>query len=135
MRPKRMITASFWHLVVADSTPVPSKFICEFVAPAAPGQDCGVANWSHSTCSGNSQYTVNGGHSDEGFVVITLVNGAQRTQSFFGFTDSDLDRRTPVVDVVRQQQERRGAHIRLDSHSRACGRRRSLRLALDQAQT
>ncbi|KAI1776294.1 hypothetical protein F4818DRAFT_440661 [Hypoxylon cercidicola] len=96
-----------WHFTVTDSRPIAnysasgpgSTFVCEFNVTAPSGQDCGASPFSSYPCSGNSQYTINGGHSNEGFVVITLLNAVKRTQAFFGFLDSDLD---AAADIEKQ---------------------------------
>ncbi|XXH00150.1 hypothetical protein Hte_006492 [Hypoxylon texense] len=80
-----------WHLAVTDAGAPPSTFVCEFSVAAPGGQDCGASPFSAYPCSGNGQYSINGGHSSEGFVVLTVVDPGRETQAFFGFLDSDLD--------------------------------------------
>lgn len=65
------------------------------------GQDCALNYFARSGCSGNSQFTVNGGHNDEGFVVLTLMDDAQDTEAFFGFTDSALDAKADIPEQTR----------------------------------
>lgn len=102
-----------WHFAVTDSSPATytnssstsgaasSTFVCEFNVTTPSGQDCGASSFSSYPCSGNGQYTINGGHSTEGFVVITLVNPASETQAFFGFLDSDLDAPSDIQEQTK----------------------------------
>ncbi|KAI0166906.1 hypothetical protein GGR52DRAFT_574870 [Hypoxylon sp. FL1284] len=84
-----------WHFAVTTGGPG-SSFACDFNVTAPGGQDCGASSFSSYPCTGNGQYTINGGHSSEGFVVITLLNAANETQAFFGFLDSDLDKAADI---------------------------------------
>ncbi|KAI0896086.1 hypothetical protein F4806DRAFT_496210 [Annulohypoxylon nitens] len=82
-----------WHFTVINSTSDAGTndiFSCNFDVRAVPGTDCGVASFE-SSCKSNSSYTINGGHSDQGFVVIVLVNSAQGSMAYFAFTDDELD--------------------------------------------
>ncbi|KAI1762808.1 hypothetical protein GGR53DRAFT_399232 [Hypoxylon sp. FL1150] len=88
-----------WHFTVSQSAggsvtkssaPGPT-FACAFnVTTASPG-DCGLSSWSAYPCTGNAEYTINGGHNDEGFIVLTLLNQGKQSQAFFGYTDGELD--------------------------------------------
>ncbi|KAI2463772.1 hypothetical protein F4781DRAFT_415446 [Annulohypoxylon bovei var. microspora] len=86
-------TLCYWHFTVTNSSLEADTidiFSCDFNVRAVDGADCGVASFQDS-CSGNSSFTVNGGHSDKGFVVIVLVDKAQGSQAYFAFSDGALD--------------------------------------------
>lgn len=85
-------TICTWHFTVADSSPAGdvNTFTCDFEARAASGADCGVSSFD-APCSGNGSFHINGGHSDQGFVVVVLSNPSQDSKAYFGFSDSALD--------------------------------------------
>ncbi|OTA67272.1 hypothetical protein K449DRAFT_389989 [Hypoxylon sp. EC38] len=86
-------TLCSWHLTVTDTTSggnTKNIFNCNFNVTAQPGDDCGLTSFQ-DYCSGNESFTVNGGHSELGFVVIVLANKDENSQAFFGFSDGDLD--------------------------------------------
>ncbi|KAI0834651.1 hypothetical protein F5Y06DRAFT_153524 [Hypoxylon sp. FL0890] len=86
-------TLCTWHFTVAESTSgghTNSIFNCDFNVTAQPGADCGLTSFQ-DYCSGNESFTVNGGHSELGFVVAVLKNRVQKSQAFFGFSDDALD--------------------------------------------
>ncbi|KAI0884343.1 uncharacterized protein GGS22DRAFT_22307 [Annulohypoxylon maeteangense] len=86
-------TICAWHFTVINSTSgadTTDIFSCNFNVKVVEGTDCGVASFETS-CSANSSYTVNGGHSDQGFVVVVLVNNAENSLAYFAFSDDDLD--------------------------------------------
>lgn len=86
-------TLCTWHFTVTDTTSgghTNSTFDCNFNVTAQPGADCGLTSFQ-DYCSGNESFTVGGGHSELGFVVIVLENKDQKSQAFFGFSDGALD--------------------------------------------
>ncbi|KAI1458500.1 hypothetical protein F4805DRAFT_474471 [Annulohypoxylon moriforme] len=86
-------TICAWHFSVINSTAggeTTDVFSCNFNVRVMEGTDCGVASFENS-CSSNSSYTVSGGHSDQGFVVVVLINNAHGSLAYFGFSDDDLD--------------------------------------------
>ncbi|KAI1214734.1 uncharacterized protein F4807DRAFT_404369 [Annulohypoxylon truncatum] len=91
-------TTCTWHFTVINSTSeagMTDIFSCNFDVRVVEGTDCGAASFENS-CSNNSSYTVNGGHSDQGFVVIVLVNNDQGSLAYFAFSDEDLDSASKV---------------------------------------
>lgn len=87
-----------WHFAVSESGSNssssglgPASFVCDFNVTAATSQDCGASSWAAVPCTGDVEYTINGGHSTEGFLVITLLNQGRESQAFFGYTDGELD--------------------------------------------
>ncbi|KAI8633270.1 hypothetical protein F5Y19DRAFT_490463 [Xylariaceae sp. FL1651] len=112
-------TTCNWHMKIADSstsapnngtdsnnnnnnnanpTNTTATYACDFQVVTPAGQDCGTRSFDGARCrSSNSSSTdpaafrVNGGHSDLGFVVMVLVNAAERAQAYVGFDDAALD--------------------------------------------
>ncbi|KAH9909627.1 hypothetical protein F4778DRAFT_6758 [Xylariomycetidae sp. FL2044] len=89
-----------WNMVVNDSHAHPkdpsAAFECVFQVMAGDGrpgrdQNCGLSSFRESACSGNPVYTVGGGHSDMGFVVMVLLNNQLGAQAYYGFSDAELN--------------------------------------------
>ncbi|KAI1138640.1 hypothetical protein F5Y05DRAFT_45564 [Hypoxylon sp. FL0543] len=96
-------TLCTWHFTVTDNTSgghTNNVFDCDFNVTAQPGADCGLTSFQ-DYCSGNEAFTVNGGHSELGFVVVVLADTVQKSQAFFGFGDDALDSGSEIVQQTK----------------------------------
>ncbi|KAI1505622.1 hypothetical protein F5X99DRAFT_428741 [Biscogniauxia marginata] len=89
-------TLCAWHMVVGaptspDVTPPPAPYVCDFDVISPAGEDCGLHPLSSHNCTGDRALSIGGGHSDQGFVVMVLVDADEGFQAYFGFSDADLD--------------------------------------------
>ncbi|KAI0377933.1 hypothetical protein F5Y04DRAFT_168083 [Hypomontagnella monticulosa] len=90
-------TVCTWHFTVADSGSAGdvNTFNCDFKAQSVSGTDCGASSFD-APCSGNAAFHINGGHSDQGFIVMVLSNRNQDSKAYFGFSDTALDTAQPI---------------------------------------
>ncbi|KAI1390824.1 uncharacterized protein F4822DRAFT_164080 [Hypoxylon trugodes] len=82
-----------WQFHVADSSQgsdAINAFDCEFDVTADSGTDCATKSFQ-TVCSSNDSFSINGGHSSMGFIVMVLVNVDQKSEAYFGFSDDALD--------------------------------------------
>ncbi|KAI1376593.1 hypothetical protein F4677DRAFT_445389 [Hypoxylon crocopeplum] len=94
-----------WQFALVDSSPEANAsiaFQCDFDVTTPSGEDCGLGSFSNNSCSGNEAFSINGGHSDLGFVVMLLIHLDQRSQAWYGFADSALDSGSVIPQQIKQ---------------------------------
>ncbi|KAI0532426.1 hypothetical protein GGR58DRAFT_180403 [Xylaria digitata] len=111
-------TTCKWHLEIQQfvvstpdngtaSTSASDPVSCDFLVQAHTGHDCGFESFGPTKCNvANHGFYVNGGHNENGFVVMVVENVDDNTQAYFGFLDSALNagaaipaQTSPVKDI------------------------------------
>ncbi|KAF2965851.1 hypothetical protein GQX73_g7725 [Xylaria multiplex] len=104
-------TTCKWHLEIQQfvvtmtdnsttgiaSTSASDPVSCDFLVQAHTGYDCGFESFGPTKCNmANHGFYVNGGHNENGFVVMVVENVDDNAQAYFGFLDSALNGGTAI---------------------------------------
>ncbi|KAI1327815.1 hypothetical protein F5Y16DRAFT_420719 [Xylariaceae sp. FL0255] len=85
---------------------------CEFQIVAPDGEDCGSRSFEDVHCKEptNTSFRMNGGHSEQGFIVMVLVDDDTHNSAFFGFSDAALDSGAVIPPQTISVLEKRESH-------------------------
>ncbi|KAI1340930.1 hypothetical protein F5Y15DRAFT_422808 [Xylariaceae sp. FL0016] len=107
-------TVCEWSLVINETMPsatsptsndttsdVDTSYDCSFQVVTPEGQDCGLKDIKDHKCTSNEAYKIEGGHSDQGFIVMVITNDRYGS-AYFGFSDHLLD---SGADIPAQKKQ------------------------------
>ncbi|RYP61356.1 hypothetical protein DL770_009804 [Monosporascus sp. CRB-9-2] len=86
-------TVCEWNLTIEDDKSGRPAETCQFTVEATEKKPCDQVQFRGIPCSAESDWVMNGGHSDyQDFMVVVVYNVREKAKAYFGFPSQDLNK-------------------------------------------